>query len=183
MIAVDSSTSGACNNAYCVNDPSSGQWSSTSVTQQTINSVTSIAQGKIGVYYNYCAASAGSYCYGDGTSYGTSSGNATEDICPAGWRLPTGGSSGEFNSLYSQYSSGSPSQVVAAFQTALASPLSGYFYSGTARNQGNYGLFWSSTRYSDSSMYRLYVNSSNVDPSDYNYRHYGYSVRCILSSS
>ena len=55
--------------------------------------------GKIGVYYNYCATSAGTYCWGNGTSY---SGSLTSDpvtdsyrdiegdICPAGWRLPTG---------------------------------------------------------------------------------------------
>ena len=36
--------------------------------------------GKIGIYYNYCAASAGSYCYATNAS----SGDATQDICPAG---------------------------------------------------------------------------------------------------
>ena len=170
-------TSGTCNNAYCVNDPSSGNWKSTSVTQPTINGVTSIAQGKIGVYYNYCAASAGSYCY----SSSSSTGNASEDLCPAGWRMPTGGSSGEFQALYNQYSGGSPSQV-AAFQTALVTPLSGFFDSGTARVQGNIGYFWSSTRYSNSNMYRLYVGSSSVYPALSYYRYNGDSLRCVLSS-
>ena len=40
------------------------------------------ANGKYGVYYNYCAVSAGSYCFGDGESYGSPSGDVTEDICP-----------------------------------------------------------------------------------------------------
>lgn len=169
--------SGTCNNAYCVNDPASGQWTSSSVTQETINGVTSIVQGKIGAYYNYCAASAGSYCYAE--SSGT--GNATEDICPAGWRLPTGGSSGELYNLYSQYSGGSPSQM-AAFQTALATPLSGYFISGTARNQGYYGSFWSSNYANVISMYRLSVESSIANPTGSGYRYIGNSIRCVLSS-
>lgn len=168
--------SGSCNDAYCVNDPTSGQWTSSSVTQETINGVTSIAQGKIGAYYNYCAASAGSYCYA--SESGT--GNVSEDICPAGWRLPTGGSSGEFDSLLSQYRGGSPSQMV-AFQTALATPLSGYF-GGTARNQGNHGYFWSSTYYNDDDMYSLRVSSSSAGPSYSNARSNSLSVRCLLSS-
>ena len=54
---------------------------------------------KVGGYYNYCAASAGSYCYGNGTSEGAPSVNATEDICPKGWRMPTGSTSGEYSAL------------------------------------------------------------------------------------
>ena len=57
--------------------------------------------GKIGVYYNYCAATAGTYCYAGGSG----TGNATSDICPKGWRMPTGGSSGEYQALYTAYSS------------------------------------------------------------------------------
>ncbi|MBR5939156.1 hypothetical protein IKZ77_01225, partial [Candidatus Saccharibacteria bacterium] len=46
--------------------------------------------GKYGVYYNFCAATAGTYCLTDDASPES----ATQDICPFGWRLPTGGSSG-----------------------------------------------------------------------------------------
>ncbi|MBQ3470680.1 hypothetical protein IJH23_03190 [Candidatus Saccharibacteria bacterium] len=136
---------------------------------------------KYGGYYNYCAASAGSYCYGNGTSYGTSSGNATEDICPKGWRLPTGNTSGEFQNLYSKYSSASPSQYT-AFRTALRLPLSGYFYDGSARLQGSYGYWWSSTRSNNYGMYYLYANTSGINPAGGSYRYGGYSVRCVLGS-
>ena len=105
----------------------------------------SIVQGKIGVYYNFCAASAGSYCYGDG-SYSTNSPtsdpdpttlqDAKEDICPKGWRLPTGGSDGEYNNLYMQYSSDAE-----RFEMALKTPLSGYFTSGHSWSQDNEGRF------------------------------------------
>ncbi|MBQ8156748.1 hypothetical protein IJ101_03120, partial [Candidatus Saccharibacteria bacterium] len=138
--------------------------------------------GKIGVYYNYCAASAGSYCYGNGTSAGTSVGDAGEDICPAGWRMPTGGANtvttdgkGEYQALYAAYSSNATN-----FRNALSTPLSGNFSNGSASNQGSYGYFWSSTRYNDNNMYDLNVDSSSVYP-QYNFiRNRGYSVRCLL---
>ena len=176
--------SGDCNDAYCVNDPESGKWASDSTTTG------GNAQGKIGIYYNYCAASAGSYCYGSGTNYtgspssdqNTSSlRDVTEDICPSGWRLPTSDTYGEFKTLYNQYTSGSPSQI-AAFQTALSTPLSGYFRSGKAYKQGDYGYFWSSTWSSAGNMSYLRVNSGDVGPYNSISRDYGFSVRCLLGS-
>ena len=131
--------------------------------------------GKIGVYYNYCAASAGSYCYGDGTSEGTSSGNAEEDICPAGWRMPTGDDSGEYRALYTAYNSDASN-----YRNALSTPLSGYFYDGSASNQGSNGYFWSSTRYDNYVMCILYVDTSYVYSPDYSSRDSGSSVRCLL---
>lgn len=127
--------------------------------------------GKIGIYYNYCAASAGSYCYAENSS----SGNASQDICPAGWRMPTGGASGEYQALFAAYSSN-----VANFQSALSTPLSGSFISGTTINQGTYGRFWSSTRSNGSNMYGLGVASSAVAPQDHYARSNGFSVRCVL---
>ena len=138
--------------------------------------------GKIGVYYNFCAASAGSYCYGDGDSAGTSTGDAGEDICPAGWRMPTGGADsvatddkGEYAALYTAYSSDATN-----FRNALSTSLSGLFYNGSASYQGSSGYFWSSTRYGGLSMYYLSVNSSGVFPQDLDYRSSGGSVRCLL---
>ena len=133
--------------------------------------------GKIGVYYNYCAASAGNYCFGNGTSFGSPSGDATEDICPKGWRMPTGGSSGEYRALYTAYSSDATS-----FRNALSTPLSGSFYSGSASSQGTYGEFWSSTYLNANNMYYLRVNSSYVAPSNSSNRNPGNSVRCLQGS-
>ncbi|MBR3157249.1 hypothetical protein IKF20_02355 [Candidatus Saccharibacteria bacterium] len=129
--------------------------------------------GKIGVYYNYCAASAGSYCYR--STSGT--GNATEDLCPAGWRMPTGSNSGEYQALYTSYNSD-----VASFKQALSTPLSGSFASGSASAQGTYGRFWSSTRNNDNNMYNLNVNLSSIHTANDVSRFYGFSVRCLLDS-
>ena len=133
-------------------------------------------QYKVGGYYNYCAASAGSYCYGNGTSQGTSSGNATEDICPKGWRMPTGDTTGEYQVLYDNVSY----NTYANYRSALRLPLSGLFYNGSASNQGSYGVWWSSTRSSNSNMRSLYVTTSDIDPASFSRRSYGYFVRCVL---
>ena len=144
--------------------------------------------GKIGVYYNYCAASAGSYCYGNGTSAGTSTGNATEDLCPSGWRMPGGSSTinltanpptGEFQNLYNYYSTTQTATDTNSLQYNLSLPLSGFFGDGSAYDQGSNGGWWSSTRSSNRSMYNLYVNASNVNPADYSNRSYGNSLRCV----
>ena len=151
--------------------------SDTAGTGWNPNSVASVTygdgSGKIGVYYNYCAASAGSYCYSNAAPDGT---NASQDICPAGWRMPTGGSSGEYRALYTAYSSNAID-----FRNALSTPLSGYF-NGSAFNLGSYGIFWSSTRGNGSNMNSLYVDSSGVTSPYGNARLFGYSVRCLLMS-
>ena len=141
---------------------------------------------KVGGYYNYCAASAGSYCYGDGPQFGTSSGNATEDICPAGWRMPTGGSDGEYKGLFIALTGNTDWRTtdeteVNAYRTALSVPLSGYSYNGSARDQGVYGHFWSSTRSGPFDMYYLHVETGGVKV-DYGYDRpsNGDSVRCLV---
>ncbi|MBR3386192.1 hypothetical protein IKG68_01300, partial [Candidatus Saccharibacteria bacterium] len=141
---------------------------------------------KVGGYYNYCAASAGSYCYGNGTSYGTSSGNATSDICSKGWRIPTGNTSGEYsalaNTIYGSTGNTSDATAVANYRNALSLLLSGYFYSGSPYTQGSYGRWWSSTRYANGGMYYLHVDTDVIDPATNYSRLYGLTIRCILGS-
>ena len=133
----------------------------------------SLGRNKVGIYYNYCAASAGSFCPPNSGSYSRTS----EDICPYGWHMPTSDSIGEFNNLYTSYSSD-----VASFMQALSTPLSGNFV-GTANNQGTYGVFWSTTHFGQYyNMGNLYVSSMSVKTSETSNRTYGYSVRCIKST-
>lgn len=128
--------------------------------------------GKIGVFYNYCAASAGSYCYDSGAGVG----NASYDLCPAGWRMPTSGSSGEYEALYAAYSS-NPTN----FKNALSTPIVGHFDNGSAI-RGRSSTFWSSTFRYSGNMYTLAVYGS-VEPNANGFVTYGYSLRCIRSSS
>ena len=146
------------------------------------NTTTSFGNGsgKIGVYYNYCAASAGSYCYdeGSGVDIADTIQDAPYDLCPANWRMPTGGSlSGEYQSLYKAYSSD-----VTSFRNALSTPFSGYFYSGSVYDPsvGTGGDFWSSTYSNSSRMFYMFVDSNNVIPTLADYRFRGKSLRCLL---
>ena len=64
-----------------------------SLTRSPTDKGTSSSWYSYGVMYGWYTATAGN---GD---YAMSSGNVVGDICPAGWRLPTGSGSGEFMSL------------------------------------------------------------------------------------
>ena len=132
-----------------------------------------------GNYYNWTAATAGS-----GTSSVIST-DATESICPAGWRLPTSNSTTanySFGKLTAAYSISSSS----AGATALtSSPLyfvpGGYVYSGSLSSAGGYGYYWSSMAYSNTSYaYDLFFYSSGVLPSgNFVDRYGGFTVRCV----
>ena len=142
---------------------------------------------KVGGYYNYCAASAGSYCYGNGTSAGTSTGNATEDICPKGWRMPTGNTTGEYSALANAIygSTGSTTEVTAYtnYRVALHLPLSGFYYNGMADNRGVNGYGRSSTWFNLEGMYCLYasMNRNRIQPAYSSSRGDGFPVRCVLA--
>ncbi|MBR3320244.1 InlB B-repeat-containing protein, partial [Candidatus Saccharibacteria bacterium] len=123
---------------------------------------------KYGTLYNYNAASAGTVA---GDSYLS---NAEYDLCPSGWRLPTGGSSGEFQAFYN-----ANSPTPATMQSDFAFSLAGYFLNSTPNGQGSSGYYWSSTRYSNTNMYYLYFDSSSASPSSSNRRDTSYSIRCI----
>ncbi len=143
---------------------------------------------KFGDYYNYCAASAGSYCYGDGANVGTpvdkpnTDIDAEYDICPSGWRMPTGGASGEYQALATIIKGGSgditDSTKYTAFRNTLSLPLPGRFRDGRARTQGLDGFFWSST-YGDSIYIYSLKADTTISPQYGGYRHYGNSVRCV----
>lgn len=119
-----------------------------------------------GGYYNFYTATAG---------WGTdsvTSGNSPKDICPKGWRLPTGGSSGEFQALYNNYNS------ITLMQGEPSFTLSGYVRDGSVYDQDSVGYFWSSTVRNARNAYFLFLNSPNVLVT-YTSKNYGFSVRCI----
>jgi len=161
--------------------PASGTWTGSSQNSYTASYIDATSKdaiatttygsgsGKIGNYYNYCAASAGAICTDSNSS------NAGSDICPKGWRLPTGGSTGEYQALSAVYSNNS-----SYFRSSLSIALSGYFSSGVANSQGSSGSFWTSTVYSHASyMYSLTAETTGIDTVGYASRNSGRSIRCI----
>ena len=122
--------------------------------RSTISSNTSY-----GGYYNYCAASAGTVCND------TTRQDATQSICPKGWKLPT---LDQFEGITNQRSAFSPVD-------------SGYYYSGSLGGTGSYGRWWSATAYNSYNQYRLYYEDGSLGAIDGNKRG-GLSVRCVRSS-
>ncbi|MBR3168973.1 hypothetical protein IKF23_00860 [Candidatus Saccharibacteria bacterium] len=147
-----------------------------------------LGSGKIGIYYNFCAASAGSYCYNSNVSIDA---NAEYDICPNSWKLPTAAKDGDFqllcNSVYGGTCSNSGTTMDATDHTSLqyklSTLLSGYYYNNHAWRQGIYGTFWSSTYRDSSTMYELYIDSVIVHPFNSYDRTGGRSVRCLLNET
>ena len=119
-----------------------------------------------GAYYNYCAASAGTVCTDSNST------EASSDICPSGWRLPT---NAEFGTIGT--SSGSTTNV-----SAFGAIYSGHYNSGTLSLTGSYGYWWSSTANGTTNRYYLrYYRGSLLSGRYYNDRQYGVSIRCVKS--
>ena len=139
-------------------------------------------QAKVGIYYNFCAASASTYCYasGNGVNIPDTNIDAPQDICPANWRMPTAGSGGEYTTLYNKYNTTEDSANSASLQYNLSTSLSGYYYGSSANSQGSWGSWWLSTYYMSYYMYTLEVNSARVN-SYHDYRNAGHSMRCLVS--
>jgi len=121
-----------------------------------------------GGLYKWYTATAGTGTY--------SSGNTTVSICPKGWRLPTGGNSGEFQTLYNNYPSSS-----ALRSDPVNLTLSGSVYNSSRYDQGSNGYYWSSTAHSNKGVYAydLFLTASTVYPTYYDGKNGGRSVRCI----
>lgn len=112
-----------------------------------------------GGYYNYCAASAGTVCSS------SSAQDATQDICPKGWRLPT----------YNEQSG------ITSYTSAFSPVYSGRYYTGSLGNTGSSGFWWSATASSSTFQYNLGYSSGSLDTYGSG-KSFGFSVRCVRSS-
>lgn len=148
---------------------------------------------KVGGYYNYCAASAGSYCY---DSMDTMSGDASEDICPAGWRMPSGGATGDYvnlansmnitlNDYYGETVKIVGEPAYSDFRRVLRLPLSGSFINGSAEQWADNAYIWLSNygiedcmQYLDAQN-RTYNQILVWDSDNGGWVPIGNSVRCI----
>lgn len=152
---------------------------------------------KTGIYYNYCAATLGTYCYGENSGIDKNPNSAIDaefDICPKGWRLPTGGpissvgtnaGGGEWQLAYDAYETeGDSDAQYFAFRRAHQLPLGGYYSWGGAYQSGVSLSVWSSTFYDSNYAYYLTMFSNDSEGNvtrlqNANYRTGGRSVRCV----
>ena len=133
----------------------------------------------IGNYYNWTAAVA----INNSSSYTTENQDVNQSICPAGWRLPIGGTT----------NTGSKSFQYLVNQLDLTSGTSGniqnspvYFvyggdWSGPSNLVGSYGFYWSSVVDDSYVAYALDFSANGLlyPQNDDDDRDYGYSVRCV----
>ena len=134
-----------------------------------------VGNGKIGTYYNYCAVSAGTYCYdsSNGVDISNTLIDSPYDVCPANWGLPTGnGSAGDYDALMVAYSNNTN-----AMREALSITMSGYFANSDNEYIGSRVRLWSSTYASSSLMYHFYNTSISSTGGS---RSVGMAVRCIV---
>ena len=140
-----------------------------------------------GYLYNWPAATAGK----DRTNHNQTAGNSATSICPANWRLPSGGvPTSDFGKLDVVFGgtgesvySGAPN--IAKWQNN--GPFKGIFSGkgwGSFHVQSSYGGLWSSSAYPGYVDYAFsaYFGPGYVSPGGYYYaRADGLGVRCLLN--
>ena len=140
------------------------------------NTQTYDAHYLVGNYYSWNAATA--------NSTGSGSGTATQSICPKGFKLPSDSGNGSYYTLINAYDISSN----IAGGTAMRSAPLFFVRSGSVIppdnliGAGGSGSYWFSVAYSSSDAYYLLLDSSLVD-SNFFYRYYGQSVRCVAPSA
>ncbi len=148
----------------------------TEATSET-GSIIDAYGNKYGALYNFAATSAGTYNFAEDAG----AGNAQYDLCPSGWRLPTGGASGEFAQLIT-LGNGVTSSVDGAtvLQRDLGFSLSGLFFNtAPITHQGAEGHSWASTFGDASHMSTADYYTASVYPNSSSGRSDGHSIRCI----
>ena len=107
------------------------------------------------------------------------------DPCPAGWRVPDGGSSGVWSkagfadTTYDSTNEGISFSISSPSTTWY--PASGYRnrYDGGLSSVGFYGYYWSASPGGDDAYFLYFAGNGIVDPSGGSSRADGYSVRCL----
>ena len=121
-----------------------------------------------GVWYNYASASAGTIT-GSSITGSSNSTIATEDICPAGWHLP---------SYDTTKPAGSVNSLLDLPITSYFSPVTGGNYRGGDLVDTVSGCWWSSVIGNITDRYYLAYNGSNLLTS-HSYRRLGFYIRCV----
>ncbi len=153
--------------------------STTSFTTEPNNPSTSTnGTGQYGYLYNWCGAMGGQAGTAACLSAATPAPNPNVTVCPAGWRLPTGGSGGEFTALNSAVNSGA-TNTDAGLRSNWLAQRGGYWENGFS-GHGDYGFYWSSTQNS-AYAYDMYFDSSFVGLTTYGDKSASSAVRCVAS--
>ena len=126
----------------------------------------------------------------DNTRWTTSSNDKSiYDPCPAGWRVPDGGSNGIWSkagfdrTTYDSTNEGISFSISSPSTTwHPASGCCGYYGVGGLDFVGGLGSYWSASPIGYYAYYLYFSSDGRVYPSDYDIRARGYSVRCLQES-
>ena len=133
---------------------------------------------QFGYLYNWCAAMGGQNTAACANATNPIPVPAT-NICPAGWRLPTGQeTTGELTLLNSAINGGLVNTDTGLRTMGLFQYV-GRWYNNF--NNPSMGYYWSSTQNSTANAHSLYFYSTNISPARGDYKNIGYSVRCIAN--
>ena len=155
---------------------------SRSATQSPTGNTSANAWYSYGIMYNWYTATAGHGSYNSTTTSGPNSdGTMAGDICPAGWHLPTGGSSGEYNTFTTAIGGTGGTGA-----TNIRKYPNNFIFSGDYNPQNNYpdgrgqqGRLWQATASSNSNAYRMGYNTNSITPVNTYNKWDNFSVRCI----
>ena len=130
-----------------------------------------------GVMYNWYTASAGN---GD---LAMDTGDVAGDICPAGWRLPTGGNNSEYASLNRLANNNSSTDTAGLLKFPDNFILSGDYNYNAPGGRNSFSRFWSATPDGSQKAFRLGINygaaSNAVTPAGSWGKWDAFAVRCI----
>ena len=132
------------------------------------------------IYGNASMSNGGAYDRGNATygayyTWNTAVAGGNGDICPKNWRLPNGGSAGDFWVLYA-YSYNS----AAAFQSNVGPEfVIGARRNGTVFDDTDRGYYWTNAAYNSSDGYCMFFNNSQVWSVNNKSKGLGMNIRCL----
>ena len=131
-----------------------------------------------GYHYNCCAAMGAQSATGACVANYALAPNQNISVCPAGWRLPTGGSGAEFGQLTTAIGATNNTAGSITLRNTWLAQFGGY-WTNEFSDQGSYGRYWSASQSSDTGAINLRFYSTIVSVSGSSTKSYGQSVRCL----
>jgi uncharacterized protein (TIGR02145 family) len=124
-------------------------------------------------------------CSGTVTGIVSPAPGACQGICPKGWHVPTGNTTGEFYALHNVSGRGCSTGSDKCWNASSdwEGVLGGYCGSGGGlTSQGSSAHYWTSTHADKNFAYRLNFSNTGVYPgtnNSSNYKNLGFTVRCV----
>lgn len=148
-------------------------------TQPSTSTDAGATNPQYGYHYNWCAAMGAQTTTSACANAATPLPNTTISICPAGWRLPTGGSGGEYPALNTAINGGLTNSN-AGLRTTWLGQHGGYWYA-TFGAQGTTAYYWGRNQSTASGAHAFVFGATSVSPVYVTNKHSGFSVRCIAT--